>query len=86
MGTAHVWIKYSLGPPVQGLVLAWRQVVHQASPVTWEALVVRVDERDGSARAEWLSAMYLRPVHSVMPGFGNSESGPAAPGGVAAGP
>jgi hypothetical protein len=76
MGTAHVWITYSLGEPVQGLVTAWRQVEHQASPPTWEALVVRVDERDGSTRAEWLSAVYLRPVHSVMPGSGNVEQAP----------
>lgn len=67
--TRHVWLLPALdvGRPKQGLVLTWRRVVRLASPPTWEALVLYVDEPREDARLEWIPAQYLRPVESERP-------------------
>jgi hypothetical protein len=67
--TRHVWLLPALevGPPKQGYVLTWRRVVRLASPPSWEAYVLYVDERREDARIEWVPAAYLRPVESERP-------------------
>lgn len=67
--TRHVWLLPALdvGEPEQGLVLTWRRRVRMASPPTWEALVLHIDERREDSRIEWIPASYLQPVESDPP-------------------
>jgi hypothetical protein len=49
-------------------VVTWRQVQRGASPPTWQALVVVVDDRFERAEAQWFFATELEPVPSDPPG------------------
>ena len=66
----HVWVRAPLGRlgARQGLVVTWRQVVRGASPPSWQALVVVVDDRFERAEAQWFFATELEPVPSDPPG------------------
>ena len=69
----HVWVRSGFGgAPQQGLVLAWRRIPREASPPTWQALVLQVDDKAGTVRTEWVFAIYLVPVPSVPPGSAGS--------------
>ena len=65
----HVWVRAPLGRvgARQGLVLTWRQVQRGASPPTWQALVMVVDDH-GRAELDWFYATELEPVVSDPPG------------------
>ena len=52
----------------QGLVVTWRRVQRGASPPSWQALVVVVDDRSERAEAQWFFATELEPVPSDPPG------------------
>ncbi|MCX6395715.1 MAG: hypothetical protein NTV23_04470 [Propionibacteriales bacterium] len=69
----HVWVRSGFGgPPQQGLVLGWRRVPREASPPTWQALVLQVDEKTSTVRTEWVFVIYLVPVVSAPPGYEKS--------------
>jgi len=67
----HVWVRAPLGRvgARQGLVVTWRKVQRGASPATWQALVVVVDDRFERAEAQWFFATELEPVRSDPPGM-----------------
>jgi hypothetical protein len=50
-------------------VVTWRKVQRGASPATWQALVVVVDDRFERAEAQWFFATELEPVRSDPPGM-----------------
>jgi hypothetical protein len=49
-------------------VVTWRLVQRGASPPSWQALVVVVDDRFERAEAQWFFATELEPVPSAPPG------------------
>ncbi len=72
MKVRHVWLipPMGVGETKPGLVLTWRRRVQQASPPTWEAYVVFVDERREDVRVEWVPSVYLVPARSEKPPAG----------------